>query len=84
MGHCVNYALLYLLIYCILLMITIIAIMNPTCYLCINSKLCFVVYIIILLLVQSKTLGGPIEETEFKKNNEKKFINGFLVINSLL
>ena len=44
-------------------MLTIIVIMNAICYLCINSKLRLVLYIIILLLVQSKTLGGPIEET---------------------
>ena len=51
-------------------MITIIVIMNTICYLCINSKLCLVVYIKPFYfwsnrrhsVVQSKTFGGPIED----------------------
>ena len=58
------------------------------CYLCINSKLCLVLYIIILMLVQSKTSRKPWPRLDrfviFFILLFFKLINDFLVINSLL
>ena len=99
MGHCVGWMELQRL--CTLVFISILYLTNDNYY-CYNEHymlpmyqliIMFTpIYIIFLLLVQSKTLAVPIEENVatiglvciFFNTLKKKFINDFLVINSLL